>query len=589
MTDKVPTPGPVDDSLDKIRELLIGQDDKYIEDKLNRNAKGVVCGVVSEALLERETKDGSVNKVLVPLVEKSLHRSIEANSDKIVGTLYPLVGTLVRKAVSAFLVDFVEKTNALIEHSLSPKSITWRFKAWQSGVRYSDYVASQVYQYQVQQLFVIHRETGTLLHTVSSDPQRTKDADLISSMLVAINDFVADAFSPANATYDNQLGEIKTEDFTLLITLGPQAILVAAVVGSAPPEIRGKLQLALEEFHQFYQKPLLEYKGDNRPFEDSGSLLNDCLVSEKKEAKQGKKKRWAATLLVVFAIVSLSTLAFFRIELALLRDNIDSLPLEPGIVLTRTEIENGKIHLRVLRDPAAPPVREWLQRYGVDADELAIYESSFVSLQNGVIKAKLLNLISAYPSLKITRDEANGLHLSGDISAQQYTLLTGKINTIPGITQLNIDTSDITITPSVTNNNRPLSAALAKQIAREISGITLNFNNNQNTLAFSEMEKLKRLTLLLTQLQDVAHQINLSVAVFIMGASDRLGTTAKNKTLSRARADNVRKFLVSNGIEESLLLPMGLGSLPLTENAMGRTVFLNVLISEATTTEDKNP
>jgi outer membrane protein OmpA-like peptidoglycan-associated protein len=289
------------------------------------------------------------------------------------------------------------------------------------------------------------------------------------------------------------------------------------------------------------------------------------------------------------AIVSLLTLAFFRIELALLQNNIDTLPPEPGIVLSRTEINNGKIHLRLLRDPAAPSAREWLRRYGVETDDVSISESSFVSLHNAVIETKLLNLISAYPSLSIAREEASNLRLSGSISAAQYSLLLQKVNAIPGISQLNINANNITITPVATDNSATLSAALAKQIASEVSGITLNFKKNQNTLAVSEMEKLNRLTLLLTQLQDVAHQINLSVAVFIMGASDRSGTTAKNKTLSRARADNVKNLLVSNGVDESLLLPMGLGSLPLNENAMGRTVFLNVLISEAKTTEDKNP
>ena len=72
-------------------------------------------------------------------------------------------------------------------------------------------------------------------------------------MLVAINDFVADAFQPTGNEAENELGEIKTGDFTLLIKIGPQAILVAAVVGSVPPEIRSKLQQTLEEFHQFYQ------------------------------------------------------------------------------------------------------------------------------------------------------------------------------------------------------------------------------------------------------------------------------------------------------------------------------------------------
>ncbi len=129
MSDKVPPSEMPDSSLEKVRELLIGRDDKFVQEKLQRDAKGIVTNVVSEALFDRETKDGSVNKVLVPLVEKSLHRSIEANSEKIVGTLYPLVGTLVRKAVSSFLVEFVERTNALIENSFSPKSVSWRLES----------------------------------------------------------------------------------------------------------------------------------------------------------------------------------------------------------------------------------------------------------------------------------------------------------------------------------------------------------------------------------------------------------------------------------------------------------------------------
>ena len=46
-------------------------------------------------------------------------------------------------------------------------------------------------------------------------------------MLVAINDFVADAFGVTSTESENELGEIKTEDFTLLIKIGPQALLVA--------------------------------------------------------------------------------------------------------------------------------------------------------------------------------------------------------------------------------------------------------------------------------------------------------------------------------------------------------------------------
>ena len=338
MTDKVPPSEFTDNSLEKVRELLIGRDDKFVREKLDHDAKGFVSNVVSEALLERESKDGSVNKVLVPLVEKSLNRSIEANSEKIVGTLYPLVGALVRKAVSAFLVEFVERTNALIENSLSPKSISWRFKAWQSGIKYSEYVAAQIYQYQVQQLLVIHRETGTLLHSISADPEKEKDADLISSMLVAINDFVADAFGVSSNEPENELGEIKTEDFTLLIKIGPQALLVAAVTGSIPPEVRGKLQQALEDFHRFYQQPLINYEGDNAAFDGCETILADCLVSEKKEGEGKKSKRLVGAALLLVVFIALCTLSFLRLSLSILKGDLHELSPPPGVLTDQTRI-----------------------------------------------------------------------------------------------------------------------------------------------------------------------------------------------------------------------------------------------------------
>ena len=51
MTDKGAPADLPDNSLDKVRELLIGRDDKFVQEKLNNDAKGFVSSVVSEALL----------------------------------------------------------------------------------------------------------------------------------------------------------------------------------------------------------------------------------------------------------------------------------------------------------------------------------------------------------------------------------------------------------------------------------------------------------------------------------------------------------------------------------------------------------
>lgn len=584
MTEKVPPSELSDNSLDKVRELLIGRDDKFVQEKLNRDAKGIVTNVVSEALFERETKDGSVNKVLVPLVEKSLHRSIEANSDKIVGTLYPLVGTLVRKAVSSFLVEFVERTNALIENSLSPKSVSWRFKAWQSGVKYSEFVASQIYQYQVQQLLVIHRETGTLLHSISSDPEKEKDADLISSMLVAINDFVADAFGVTSTESENELGEIKTEDFTLLIKIGPQALLVAAVTGSIPPEVRGKLQQALEDFHQFYQQPLLTYEGDNAPFDGCETILSDCLISEKKEGEGKKSNRLIGALVLLVIFFALAVLSFMRLSLSILKSDLHELPPPPGIIVTDTYVSNGNVHTKVLRDPVATSIEQWFSDNNIDAERVTVIEEPFVSLKPSVVERKLEKLVSDYPlseseSLLIKKGDDRSFIISGTVFTPTAINFTQQINAIPGISTVNVDTTALNVKAAYQIDNAELQKAALNRLVNKVSSQNVLFATNQEALSEVQLAKLEPLANDIKQLLTLADKTKTVVSIVVMGASDNSGSSARNRALSQKRAENVVNSLISLGVESDILIPVSLGELPLQKASMGRSVMLNVLIS----------
>ena len=586
MTDKVPPSEFTDNSLEKVRELLIGRDDKFVREKLDHDAKGFVSNVVSEALLERESKDGSVNKVLVPLVEKSLNRSIEANSEKIVGTLYPLVGALVRKAVSAFLVEFVERTNALIENSLSPKSISWRFKAWQSGIKYSEYVAAQIYQYQVQQLLVIHRETGTLLHSISADPEKEKDADLISSMLVAINDFVADAFGVSSNEPENELGEIKTEDFTLLIKIGPQALLVAAVTGSIPPEVRGKLQQALEDFHRFYQQPLINYEGDNAAFDGCETILADCLVSEKKEGEGKKSKRLVGAALLLVVFIALCTLSFLRLSLSILKSDLHELSPPPGVVVTDAFISNGKVHAKILRDPAADNIEKWFSDNDIDHSRIIVSEEPFVSLKPSIVERKLEKLIRDYPlseheTLSLDKQNDNKWIVLGVVFASTAINLTQKINNLPGISSLEVDTSPLSIKAEYEIDNAALQKVALTRWVNKVSSQSVLFATNQEALSEVQLAKLEILANDVKQLLSVAKKTNTIVSIVVMGASDNSGSSARNRELSQKRAENVVNSLISLGVESSVLIPVSLGELPLQNPSMGRSVMLNVLLSSA--------
>ena len=103
--------------LEQVRTLLLGKDNSRITDSLKKDARKIVAEVITEALHDRQQKDNSVDKVLQPFVEDSVQISVAHNSEQMVISLYPIVGSLVRKSVAAFLSDFMERTNQLIENS----------------------------------------------------------------------------------------------------------------------------------------------------------------------------------------------------------------------------------------------------------------------------------------------------------------------------------------------------------------------------------------------------------------------------------------------------------------------------------------
>ncbi|MBU2976621.1 OmpA family protein [Alteromonas sp. C1M14] len=566
-------------SIEDVRALILGDDEKRLEQVVRRQAKESVSEVVSEALLERENKDGSVNRVLVPLVEKSLHRSVEANSDKIVGALYPLVGSLIRKSVSAFLVEFVERTNTLIEHSLSLKSLRWRYKAWRAGLKYADYVASQIYQYQVHQVFVIHRETGTLLHSVSLDPEKSKDGDLVSSMLVAMNDFVADAFSNGNQTDETEIGEIRTDDFTLLIKIGPQAILVTAVTGNIAPRIREQLQITLEDFHRYYQLPLLNYNGDNSPFLSSDSLLQDCLSSALKKPAKEKKRLGVGSLILLALVLLLGYLSFVRMHLSLTASAIAEALPPPGIVLIGNNIEQGKVAISILRDSAADSTQSWLSSLDIDLDNVVIHETPFISQSTDIIRKKVARWITKFPSVTLTTQN-NKLALAGELSRPQWQQFTTQYQQITAGALPLPDVSQLTITDSVNINQQDALMAVAKDLATRLSSYVVPFEVNQVAIAEQHATTIGDIAQTINSLHNIAIKLNLDVNIFILGASDNSGTQAKNEIVSQERAQSVKQALIDAGVDPAIMYSKGLGQLNFTQDNSSRMVFIHALLTE---------
>ncbi len=571
-----------EEQLDQLRSIILGEDNQVISDTFREQARHQVSAIITEAIHDRQLKDQSLDKVLQPIIESSVDASVTDRSDKMVNVLYPLVGSLVRKSVSSFLSDFIEKTNQMLENSLSIKGLRWRFEAWQRDVSFAQYIASQTFVYRVEHLLLIHRETGILLHSVDRDAQTRGDSDLISSMLSAINDFVGDSFSPDEDGLKENLNTVSTDNFKLLIQPGPKAILVAAITGQPPQALSEKMQLIIEEIHKLYSTELDSFNGDTSVFEHSESILCGGLIEEQKEELGHSKKKWKVWLLVTAIACAICYFFVLRWQEYSLIQRLRGLDDQAGILVREIKAKD-KIYLSLSRDPNAIPVSVWLTEQGIDEDGLSISEKKYISLDFEITRKRVESLLSRYSGVRFYWEEKT-LYLDGAISSGRESDLMNEIY----VAGLNVDTQVNTRALKVEGPDQlQVSPALAqeyqfKDSIKKVNSTQINFAKKSDTLTSEVLEEVKSLALEFLNIQKLGESLNVSVGLVIIGASDTSGTSVSNERLSTKRALNTKYALETYGVDESSMYASGLGqlSIPAIEES-SRMVMFSVIYFEA--------
>ncbi|MEP4099710.1 OmpA family protein [Paraglaciecola sp.] len=570
-----------DQKMQELRNIVLGEDGQYVTEKIKENARLMVSDVLSEALHDREKQDGSVNTVLLPLVEKSVETSITNHSQQFVGYLYPLVGSLVRKSVTAFITEFLEKTNTLLENSFTVKGLKWRFKAWQAGVSFSQYAASQTFAFRVEQVFLIHSETGLLLNSVSYGLDTGTDPDLMSSMLTAINDFVSDSFKPNQSSSEQHLNVIRTSDFSLLIKPGPKAVVVASITGNMPQGVANQLQQTLEEIHRLYDQELTNFNGDTVPFEHTQNQLRNCLISELKPEHQDKKKKpWLAWIVVSMFFIGFGYLGIKQWQVHKLLEKVEPLDDEPGILITDiSTLGLNKVQLNVLRDPAAQPIREWLQQQSIEQQNIQLKERAYLSLDPHLIKQKVKDVLKQFPNIQVDWSLGHP-QFTGHTSISEQLRLTAELSTITGLNLQSNWMDTLSIEDSATgpvDDPQLLKEILDIKIA-EINRLHITFDNGVSELSSNAANELISVAQQFKGLESLTERLRLSISLIIMGTSDMSGDPDYNKVLSQVRADSVKSKLQQLGIDEKRLNAIGLGVIDLnTTQKDARMVLLNVV------------
>lgn len=592
MTEKTSEKGSDEQQLTELRALLLGKDYALITDVIRRQSRDLVKDVLAEALHDRQKQDQAIDKVLQPIVERSVEQSVSVHSDKLIGYLYPLVGSLVRKSVKSYLTDLIEKTNQLLENSLTIKGLKWRIQANQAGVSFAQYVASQTFVYRVDHLLLIHRETGILLKSIDHNALVGSNADLISSMLTAINDFVADSLVH-NHENEEQLQTIKTDNYTLLIKSGPYAIIVVAVTGNAPHQLSEQVQQTLENIHRLYDEELRVFNGDTSGFEDADSQLRECLLSQEKNTETTiKKKPWLAWLLLTFIFIGGVYWGFLGWQSQQLKNQVLRLNDVPGYIVKQLNVGlDLTIHLELIRDPNTESVAHWLANNKISFKNLALTEHYFMSAEPELIQQKIIKIIQKYPMLNHQKSE-NKIQLEGKLSRENkkqfFSELAGlgvEVKHYVDVSKLKYDVINIKQTSTLEQKKQLFLLQVA-----EINNHQLDFNVGEQQLVAEMQQQLKILVQKYQQLEVLATSLNYRLSLIVIGTSDNSGSQYTNQKLSLARALNVKKELVTLGLVKQDIYPTGIGEMNLAQSVSLKTrkvIFNIVYVNIANKDENK--
>lgn len=370
-----------DDALVELRRLILGTMESdlaklqlRLDDPDLRASE--LSHVLPEAIINRSSRDDSLVTALTPTVEKSVRFSIKGNLKAFADALFPVMGPAIRKAISEALRTMLESLNQALDKSFSMQGIKWRLEALRSRKPFSEIVLLHSIVYRVEQVFLIHKKTGLLLQHVVRAETDLQDADMVSSMLTAIRDFVADSFK---VNEDEGLETIRVGELTVWIEQGPLAIVAVVIRGNASGSLRLVIQETLENFHSAYAEILESFDGDTAPFEAARPALESCLLSQYKL----ERNKFSPALLCSVGVISLALLVWigFLIHDHLRwKDLLTKLNTQDGIVVTKAEKENGKYVIRGLRDELAVDPSSLLDQAQIKPDQVSFQWTPYQAL-----------------------------------------------------------------------------------------------------------------------------------------------------------------------------------------------------------------
>lgn len=479
-----------------------------------------------------------LQKALRPLVETTLEENFRERQEQMAEMLYPVIGRAVRKSVREALKGFADSINRTMESTLTMKWLRWRWEAKRTGKPLAEIVFQKSLLYQVEEVFLIHENTGLLIRHLARESE-VQDRDLVSGMLQAIGDFVADSFRQPKS---DRLEGFTVGDLNVWLSHGPLAYLAIVIRGEAPAKLREHFARVVEDIHQNFQVQLKDYTGNSQGLEQTEPLLEQCFLQEQRKSSEGKSPflRVAALIALVALSWAVGKCWFRRAEARALAKHLSA---TPGFVVLESQPGWSKTKLSILRDPRAEPTGKVItERFPKAQWEHS--ERPYVSLDPPLL---LEAAKRATASISTEQDQVrweardSRLYALGQARGAWHQEARKRL-TEAGMNDVTLD--------GLVNLDRERCFVLAKEIA----GLAVEFESSQLTLPEKSAEIISQLAKALPACQDAARAAGENPSAQLFALSPNSPLSEADILLARRRAETVRARLVEQGLAPELLI-----------------------------------
>jgi len=538
-------PKSLDAEWAQLRTLLLSPEQSRLEELRERLDNPVihardVSRVLPDAVALRGKQDPRLTVELAPYVEQGFTAAVRKSPGAIVDAIAPIMGPAIRQAILRTLNGMVESLNHTLEQSMSLRGLNWRLQAWRTGRPFAEIVLLHTLRYRVEQIFLIHRTTGLLLHHVAAEHAAVQDQQLVSGMLSAIQHFVRDSFG---GSAEDRLHQMQVGDCSVWIEEGSHAVLAGVIRGTAPAALRETFQRALEQIHLQEADALSTFDGDPAPFEHTRPHLARCLESQyEAPAHSNLSAVWivAAALGVGAAWWAWSAYQQHQRWTEIVR----RLQTEPGVVLTMAESSLTGYRLAGLRDPLARDPVEVITESGLGVNDISTAWAPYYALDPSFVTRRAA--MALQPPEDVTlRVEGDVLTASGTAPADWAADAKRTARLIPGI---------------ATYRDADLKVVSIPDLVHRIEQSTFHFPSGLATLESTEEPALQALKTALRDLDLLAGRNGQLVVVEIIGSADDSGPETMNLLLSDARAHAILNALGGKRLGTNTSLKTGIDS-----------------------------